>query len=46
LVGAGGTTFWVDPKENMFVVFMAQAPSQRMRLRVALKNIVYGAFER
>jgi CubicO group peptidase (beta-lactamase class C family) len=44
--GAGGTTFWIDPKENMFVVFMAQTPSQRMRLRIALKNIVYGAFER
>ena len=44
--GAGGTTFWIDPKENMFVVFMAQTASQRMRLRVALKNIVYGAFER
>jgi CubicO group peptidase (beta-lactamase class C family) len=44
--GAGGTTFWIDPKENMFVVFMAQSPSQRMRLRIALKNIVYGAFER
>jgi CubicO group peptidase (beta-lactamase class C family) len=42
--GAGGTTFWVDPKENMFVVFMAQTVSQRVRLRVALKNIVYGAF--
>jgi CubicO group peptidase (beta-lactamase class C family) len=44
--GAGGTTFWIDPKENMFVVFMAQSPSQRMRLRVTLKNIVYGAFDR
>jgi CubicO group peptidase (beta-lactamase class C family) len=44
--GAGGTTFWIDPKENMFVIFMAQAPSQRMRLRIALKNIVYGAFEK
>jgi CubicO group peptidase (beta-lactamase class C family) len=41
--GAGGTTFWVDPKENMFVLFMAQTVSQRARLRVALKNIVYGA---
>jgi CubicO group peptidase (beta-lactamase class C family) len=44
--GAGGTTFWVDPKENMFVVFMAQTVSQRVRLRVALKNIVYGAFDK
>src|ERR1700733_5945374 len=44
--GAGGTTFWVDPKENMFVVFMAQTVSQRTRLRVALKDVVYGAFEK
>jgi CubicO group peptidase (beta-lactamase class C family) len=46
--GAGGTTFWVDPKENMFVVFMTQtlSPRERARLRVALKNIVYGAFDK
>ncbi len=30
--GAGGTTFWIDPKENMFVVFMAQTVSQRGRI--------------
>jgi CubicO group peptidase (beta-lactamase class C family) len=44
--GAGGTTFWIDPKEDMFVVFMAQTVAQRDRLRVAMKNIVYGAFEK
>jgi CubicO group peptidase (beta-lactamase class C family) len=44
--GAGGTTFWIDRSENMFVVFMAQTVSQRGRLRVALKNIVYGAFDK
>jgi CubicO group peptidase (beta-lactamase class C family) len=44
--GAGGTTFWVDPKENMFVVFMAQVVSERTRIRVALKNLVYGAFDK
>ena len=44
--GAGGTTFWVDPKENMFVVFMAQTVSQRGRIRIALKNLVYGAFDK
>ena len=44
--GAGGTTFWIDPKENMFVVFMAQTVSQRGRIRVALKNVVYGAFDK
>jgi CubicO group peptidase (beta-lactamase class C family) len=43
--GAGGTTFWVDPKENMFVVFMAQTVSQRARIRTTLKNLVYGAFD-
>jgi CubicO group peptidase (beta-lactamase class C family) len=44
--GAGGTSFWVDPKETMFVVFMAQTIAHHGRLRVAIKNIVYGAFEK
>jgi CubicO group peptidase (beta-lactamase class C family) len=43
--GAGGTTFWVDPKEDLLVVFMMQAPSQRLRYRIALHNMVYGALE-
>jgi CubicO group peptidase (beta-lactamase class C family) len=43
--GAGGTAFWVDRQENMFVVFMAQTVSQRGRIRVTLKNLVYGAFD-
>jgi CubicO group peptidase (beta-lactamase class C family) len=42
--GAGGTTFWVDRQDNMFVVFMAQTVSQRARIRATLKNLVYGAF--
>jgi CubicO group peptidase (beta-lactamase class C family) len=42
--GAGGTTFWIDPKQDMFVVFMAQTVAQRDRLRLALKDIVYRAF--
>ena len=28
--GAGGTYFWVDPKEKMFVVYMMQSPSKRL----------------
>jgi CubicO group peptidase (beta-lactamase class C family) len=44
--GAGGTAFWIDPKEDMFVVFMAQTVSQRTRLRMTLRNLVYGAFEK
>ena len=43
--GVGGTAFWVDPKEDMFVVYMMQAPSQRLRYRVALHNMIYGALE-
>jgi CubicO group peptidase (beta-lactamase class C family) len=44
--GAGGTTFWIDPKQNMFVVFMAQTVAQRDSLRVTLKDLVYAALER
>jgi CubicO group peptidase (beta-lactamase class C family) len=38
--GAGGTFFWVDPKEQLIGVFMAQAPSQRAYLRSLFKNLV------
>jgi CubicO group peptidase (beta-lactamase class C family) len=43
--GAGGTTFWVDPEEDLLVVFMMQSPAQRLRYRIALHNMVYGALE-
>jgi CubicO group peptidase (beta-lactamase class C family) len=41
--GAGGTYFWVDPKEDMFVVFMMQSPKQRVPYRAVLKEMVYAA---
>jgi len=41
--GAGGTYFWVDPKENMFVVFMMQSPKQRVPYRAVLKDMIYAA---
>jgi CubicO group peptidase (beta-lactamase class C family) len=41
--GAGGTAFWIDPDERMIVVYMMQAPSQRARYRIALRNMIYGA---
>ena len=41
--GAGGTYFWVDPKENMFVVFMMQSPKQRQAYRPLLKDMIYAA---
>jgi CubicO group peptidase (beta-lactamase class C family) len=41
--GAGGTYFWVDPKEKMFVVYMMQSPSKRVQYRILLRNMVYAA---
>jgi CubicO group peptidase (beta-lactamase class C family) len=41
--GAGGTAFWVDPKQDMFVVYMMQSPKQRVAMRIMLRNLVYGA---
>jgi CubicO group peptidase (beta-lactamase class C family) len=41
--GAGGTYFWVDPKEDMLVVFMMQSPKQRVPYRAVLKNMIYAA---
>jgi CubicO group peptidase (beta-lactamase class C family) len=44
--GAGGTYFWVDPKENMFVVFAMQSPRNRVAFRQVLRDMVYAAIER
>lgn len=41
--GAGGTYFWVDPKEDLFVVFMMQSPKQRVYYRAVLKDMIYAA---
>jgi len=44
--GAGGTYFWVDPRTNLFVVFMMQSPKHRVPYRSVLRNMVYAAVER
>src|SRR4051812_2256341 len=44
--GAGGTYFWVDPKEDMFVIYGMQAPSQRVHYRQVLRDMVYAAIEK
>ncbi len=44
--GAGGTYFWADPKESLFVVFMMQSPRQRVPYRGVLKDMVYAAIVR
>jgi CubicO group peptidase (beta-lactamase class C family) len=42
--GAASTIFWVDPKEDLCVVFMTQLiPSGTFNFRGQLKNIVYSA---
>jgi CubicO group peptidase (beta-lactamase class C family) len=44
--GVGGTFFFIDPKDDMFVVLMAQTPSQRGRIQLALKTLIYQALGR
>jgi CubicO group peptidase (beta-lactamase class C family) len=44
--GAAGTSFFVDPRDDMFTIFMVQAPSQGGRLQTALKTLIYEALER
>ena len=44
--GAAGTSFFVDPRDDMFTIFMVQAPSQGGRLRTELKTLIYEALER
>lgn len=42
--GVYGTYFWVDPKEELSVVFMAAAPGLiRLRYRQMTRNLVYQA---
>ena len=43
--GAWGTSFWIDPKEQLVGVLMAQAPSYRVPNRMLYKNLVYGAMK-
>jgi len=43
--GMGGTFFWIDPKEDLFAIFMSQAPGQRVYTRTLVRNLVYAAME-
>ena len=44
--GAASTIFWVDPVEDLYVIFMTQLmPSATFNFRGQIKNIVYGALE-
>lgn len=41
--GVGGTFFFIDPKDDLFVILMVQTPSQRGRIQLALKTLIYQA---
>jgi CubicO group peptidase (beta-lactamase class C family) len=41
--GAHGTYFWVDPREEMYVILMMQAPAQRLPFRYQLRQFAYQA---
>lgn len=43
--GIAGTFFWIDPKEELFAVFMSQGPGQREYFRNVIRNLVYAAVE-
>ena len=43
--GIAGTTFFVDPKLDMFAMMMIQAPNQRDYYRPLFRNLVYAALE-
>ena len=43
--GVGGTFFFIDPNDDMFVICMMQSPSQRDRIQQTMKRLVYEALE-
>jgi CubicO group peptidase (beta-lactamase class C family) len=43
--GLAGTTFWVDPAEQMFALLLIQAPGQRDYFRTLFRDLVYSAID-
>ena len=41
--GAGGTFFFIYPRDDMFAICMMQSPSQRGRIQDELKTLIYQA---
>jgi CubicO group peptidase (beta-lactamase class C family) len=41
--GAGGSFYFVDPKDDLLVVFMVQAPTQGGRIQLTLKTMMFEA---
>ena len=43
--GIGGTSFFVDPVEDIFAILMTQAPNQRIFFRNMFRHLVYAAVD-
>lgn len=43
--GIGGTSFLVDPAEDMFAMLLTQAPNQRIFFRNLYRHLVYAALD-
>jgi CubicO group peptidase (beta-lactamase class C family) len=43
--GLAGTTFWVDPAEQMFALLLIQAPGRRDYYRTLFRDLVYAAVD-
>jgi CubicO group peptidase (beta-lactamase class C family) len=41
--GIAGTTFWIDPAEQLYAVLMVQAPHARVYMRTLFRDMVYAA---
>ena len=41
--GIGGTSFFVDPAQDLYAMLLTQAPNQRDHYRQLLRNLVYAA---
>jgi CubicO group peptidase (beta-lactamase class C family) len=43
--GIGGTSFFVDPAEDLFAMLLTQAPGQRIYFRNLFRSLVYAALD-
>jgi CubicO group peptidase (beta-lactamase class C family) len=43
--GVAGTSFFVDPAEDLFAMLLTQAPSRRIYTRNLFRSLVYAALD-
>lgn len=43
--GSFGTQFCIGPKENIWALFLMQAPGARFHIRIMIRNLVYAALD-